>query len=351
MVLDAVKSLPFGDFILAAAIVVASVVASKLFLMLFERAVLRITAKTKTTLDDAILKAVKKPLYIGIILVGVFLAIDSLNFVDVYLDTIRAGFTVIWILLGAYTVSRVLKAFFSWHAKEMATKTATKLDETMMPIIRKILNVFIYAVAFMIILKSFGVEITPLVAGLGIGGLAIALALQDTLANLFSGAFVVSDKIIKVGDYIELEGGVKGYVEEIGWRTTKIRTLPNNLVIIPNLKLASATLTDYSAPTEEMAVVIQVGVDYGSDLEKVEKVTIDVARHIQQTVPGAVKTFEPFIRYHTFGDSNINFSVILRVEKFVDQYLVVHEFIKALKKRYDKEGIEISFPVRKIVQK
>ena len=84
------------------------------------------------------------------------------------------------------------------------------------------------------------------------------------------------------------------------------------------------------------------------DLDKVEKVTIDVAKTIQKTVPGAVKTFEPFIRYHTFGDSNINFSVILRVEKFVDKYLITHEFIKALKARYDKEGIEISWPVRKV---
>ena len=99
-----------------------------------------------------------------------------------------------------------------------------------------------------------------------------------------------------------------------------------------------------------MSVMVQCGVSYGSDLKKVEKVTIDVAGKIQKTVPGAVKTFEPFIRYHTFGDSNINFTVILRVEKFVDRYLVIHEFIKALKESYDKEKIEISWPVRKVYQ-
>ncbi|MBI2579226.1 MAG: mechanosensitive ion channel family protein [Candidatus Aenigmarchaeota archaeon] len=351
MVLEVIKAVPYGDWILAAAIVAVFVVASKLFVIFLERVVLRITSKTKTALDDAILKAVKKPLYIGIILAGVFLAIDSLNYVDIYLDAIKAGFTVIWVLLGAYTASRVLKAFFSWYATEIAQKTKTKLDETMMPIIRKILNVFIYAIALMIILKGFGVEITPLVAGLGIGGLAIALALQDSLANLFSGAFMVSDKIIKAGDFIELEGGIKGFVEEIGWRTTKVRTLPNNLVIIPNSKIANSTITDYSAPIEEMSVVVPVGVAYDSDLGKVEKMTIEVAKDTLKNVAGGKKDFEPFIRYNAFGDSNINFSVILRVEKFVDQYLVVHEFIKALKKRYDEEEIEISFPVRKIVQK
>ncbi|MBI4018517.1 MAG: mechanosensitive ion channel family protein [Candidatus Aenigmarchaeota archaeon] len=350
MVLEQIKAMPYGDLIFAGIIIIASVVFSQAFMIFLGRVVLHVTAKTKTTLDDAILRAIRRPLYIAIILGGIFLAIDSLNYVDPYLDTIKAGFTVVWVLLAAYTVSRIIKEFFDWYAKEIVAKTKTKLDETFMPIIRKMLNFFIYAIALIIILKSFGVEITPLIAGLGIGGLAVALALQDTLSNLFSGTFMVSDKIIKVGDYIEIEGGPKGYVEEIGWRTTKIKTLPNNLVIVPNAKLANSIITDYSAPQDEMAVVIQVGVAYDSDLDKTEKVTIETARQIQKTVTGAIKNFEPFIRYHTFGDSNINFSVILRVEKFVDQYLVTHEFVKALKKRYDKEGIEISFPVRKIVQ-
>ena len=129
---------------------------------------------------------------------------------------------------------------------------------------------------------------------------------------------------------------------------SRIRTLPNTLVIVPNSKIASTIITNDSLPVPEMSVVIQCGVAYSSDLEKVEKVTVDAAKKTQKIVTGAVKGFEPFIRYHTFGDSNINFSIILRVEKFVDKYLVTHEFIKALKKAYDKEGIEISWPVRKI---
>lgn len=118
--------------------------------------------------------------------------------------------------------------------------------------------------------------------------------------------------------------------------------------MVPNSKIAESVIVNNYLPVREMSIVLQCGVAYDSDLEKVEKVTIDIARKIQQTVPGAVKTFEPFIRYHTFGDSNINFSIILRIEEFVDRYLVAHEFIKALKARYDKENIEISWPIRKI---
>ncbi|MFH1774641.1 MAG: mechanosensitive ion channel domain-containing protein, partial [Methanobacteriota archaeon] len=151
---------------------------------------------------------------------------------------------------------------------------------------------------------------------------------------------------IRIGDYIELDTGDKGYVEEIGWRSTRIKTLPNNIVVVPNARLAQSRIINYYLPEEEMAVVLQCGVSYDSGLEKVERVTVEVAREMQKTVPGAVKNFEPFIRYHTFGESNINFSIILRVEKFVDQYLLVHEFVKKLHKRYREEGIEISFPAR-----
>src|SRR3989338_4654827 len=349
MVYEFFSALPYGNYVFAALVVAASIVAAKVAMLIFERTLIRATSKTKTMLDDAIIHAIRKPLYIAVILVGTLFAVDSLNVTDAYIGGIRHVLFVVWVMLGAYALNGIVAALFQWYSAQISAKTATKFDDTISPIIRKILSVFIYAIALMIILKGFGVDITPLVAGLGIGVLAIALALQDTLSNLFSGTFMAPDRAIKSGDFVELENGTKGYVEEIGWRSTKIRTLPNNFVIIPNSKLANSVITDYSAPQDEMAVVVQVGVGYGSDLEKVERVTVDVAKKVQTTVEGAVRDFEPFIRYHTFGDSNINFSVILRVQKYVDQYLMVHEFIKVLKNRYDKEGIEISFQVRKIV--
>ena len=229
-------------------------------------------------------------------------------------------------------------------------KVQKKFEKTPQ-LISKIISVIVYLIAFLMILKHFNIEITPLIATLGVGGLAVGLALQNTLSNFFAGLHIISDRPVNVGDFIELtEGNISGYVEDVGWRSTRIRTLPNTIVIVPNSKLAESIIINDSLPEQEMATLVQCGVAYGSDLKKVEEVTVDVARKIQKTVPGAVKTFDPFIRYHTFGDSNINFSVILRVEKFVDKYLITHEFIKALKERYDKEGIEISWPVRKVYQ-
>ncbi|HUK62273.1 MAG TPA: mechanosensitive ion channel domain-containing protein, partial [Dongiaceae bacterium] len=181
---------------------------------------------------------------------------------------------------------------------------------------------------------------------LGVGSLAVALALQPTLSNLFAGFHITLARRIRIGDFVELETGQQGYVADIGWRSTQIRELPNNLVIVPNARLAEVIVRNYSLPADEQSALVQVGVAYDSDLEQVERITVETAREVQRTVTGAVADFEPFIRYHTFADSSINFSVILRVKEFSDRYLVTHEFVKRLQKRYSASGIRIPFPQR-----
>ena len=150
---------------------------------------------------------------------------------------------------------------------------------------------------------------------------------------------------------MRLETGEEGYVIDITWRNTTIRALPNNIIIVPNSKLASAVIVNYYLPQREMAVLVQVGVSYDSDLEEVERVTVEVAKEVMREVEGGVPEFEPFIRYHTFADFSINFTVILRAREFVGQYLIKHEFIKRLHKRYQQEGIEIPFPIRTVYMK
>jgi small-conductance mechanosensitive channel len=200
----------------------------------------------------------------------------------------------------------------------------------------------------MVILNSLGVSVTAPLAAIGIGGIAIAFALQSTLSDFLSGVYLMADRPVRVGDYIKLESGQEGYVTDIGWRSTKIRELPNNIIVVPNSKLAGAIVTNYYLPEPEMACLVQVGVSYDSDLEKVERVTIDVGKKVLKKVTGGVPEFEPFIRYHTFSDFSINFTVILRVKEYVDKYLLTHEFIKELHKRFKKEGIVIPYPIRTI---
>jgi len=249
------------------------------------------------------------------------------------------GLSVIWIttrLLLSFI--RKLKGRYPWFVQY---ETLT----------RHIVRIVILAIGVLIILDTLGVSITPLIASLGVGGIAIALALQDTLSNFFSGVYLLVDKPIKVGDFVQLESGEEGYIDQIGWRSTRIRALSNKTVVVPNSHMSSSRIINYDLPDPEVAVLVNVGVHYNSDLEHVERVTIETAREIQENIQGAVKGFKPFIRYNTFADSSIIFTTILRARTFVDNYLIKHEFIKILHRRYKKEGIEIPFPIRTVYVK
>jgi small-conductance mechanosensitive channel len=203
-------------------------------------------------------------------------------------------------------------------------------------------------IGLLMLLDTFGISITPILASIGIGSLAVALALQPTLESFFAGVQLVTDRPIRVGDFIRLESGEEGYVDKIGWRTTWIRMLPNNMLIIPNKQLVGSRLLNYYYPSRELSLVIPVGVHYASDLAKVERVTVEVAEEIQRRVPGTVPDHKPFVRFHTMGSSSIDFSVILRAQEFNDTFLMKHAFIKALLARYAQEGIVIPFPITAI---
>ncbi|WP_371681655.1 mechanosensitive ion channel family protein [Chroococcidiopsis sp. TS-821] len=144
---------------------------------------------------------------------------------------------------------------------------------------------------------------------MGIGGLAVALAFQDTLANIFSGLYLLISKQVKTGDYVKLETGQEGYVTDITWRNTTIKELPNSTIIVPNSKLSSAIFTNYCLPAKELSIQVHLGVSYDSDLDRVEQVTLAVAKEVMHDVLGVSNTFEPFIRFHTFGDFSIDFTV------------------------------------------
>jgi small-conductance mechanosensitive channel len=187
-----------------------------------------------------------------------------------------------------------------------------------------------------------------MLTALGVGGLAVALALQEPLANFFAGLFITLAGQIRVGDYVRLDSGQEGYVVDFSWRSTRLRMLANNLVVVPNAKLAQAIVVNHHLPSQDLAVLVDVGVDYGCDLRHVERVAVDVGRDVMRDVTGGVPEFDPFVRYHTFGESSIDFTVILRAKEFVDQYLIKHEFVKRLHARFNEEGIVIPFPIRTI---
>ena len=332
-----------NEYFVAVFIVIIFVIFSKIFSLVFKKYIKKFASKTKTDIDDVIVEILEGPSHFFFIFIGIYIAGKSLSILEIYDNVIRNFFFVGVVIIITLIIVKVIDFLIvKW------LKVNKKFEKTP-KLINGIVNFILYLIGIIIILEHFNIKLTPIIATLGVGALAVGLALQNTLSNFFAGLHIISDKPINVGDFIELEGTqLSGYVEDIGWRSTRIRTLSNNIIVVPNGKLAESIIINNSMPQQEMSTVVQCGISYNDDLNKVEKITVEVAKKIQKNVNGAVKTFDPFIRYHTFGDSNINFSIILRVEKSVDKYLVTHELIKELKKAYDKNKIEISWPVRKI---
>jgi small-conductance mechanosensitive channel len=338
----------YAEYVAVIIILILSLVIAKIVNFIIKKSVLHITAKTKTILDDLLFGAITKPIFLGIFLVGIHMSTGMLSVLAVYANEITFAFTVIYAAFIGWFAVRIINAIITWYANEMAERTKTKADEQFLPIFKKVAYGIIGILIVLWLLGQMGVEITTLIAAMGIGGLAIALAMQDTLSEFFAGAHIILDRPIKIGDYIELDSGDKGTVIDIGWRSTKIENYKKNLVVIPNSKLASSKIINYFAPGHQVGFTVDCGVGYGEDLAKVEKVTLDVAKNVLNRLGVGVKDFEPVVRYQEFGDSNINFKVIMRVKKYSDQFIVKHEFMKELKKRYDKEKIEIAWPIRKV---
>jgi small-conductance mechanosensitive channel len=212
-----------------------------------------------------------------------------------------------------------------------------------------ITRVVVWTIGALVLLDSLGIAITPLLTALGVGGLAVALALQDTLSNLFAGVHILASRKVQPGDFIQLDNGMQGYVVDTNWRNTIIRQLPNNLLVVPNATVASSIVTNFHLPEHELSVTVPVGVSYESDLEYVEQVTVEVGREVMEAVEGGVPGHEPTIRYTGFGGSSINFNVGLRASEVTKQALVTHEFIKRLHRRYQKEDIGFQSPNETIV--
>lgn len=331
-----------GDFMLPFLVILLSVFLGYIVRKIIFTRLSMWAKKTKSRLDDVIIAGIRGPFVIWCILLGIYLAVRVSGLSSELLD---ASINVL-LILTIISVTVALANISTKLIKIYSGKVETALPVTSLT--QNISRIIIFSIGILIILNSLGISITPILATLGVGGLAVALALQDTLSNLFAGFHIIVARQIKVGDYVKLESGEEGYVTDINWRTTKIKTLPNNVVLVPNAKLTQAIITNYYLPDKEMAVLVNLGVHYNSDLKKVEKVTCEVAKEVMQNVPGGIPEFEPFIRYNNFGDFSINLTVILRAKEFVDQYLIKHEFIKRLHECYSKEGIVIPYPIRAI---
>jgi small-conductance mechanosensitive channel len=302
----------------------------------------RIAARTAWTWDDVLVQALSRPLLIAIFASGLVLLERILPLPpewDRAMDILLAACLVLALVLF---VDRACRGVLDRLA------ATTPILEGARGLVQGIVRGIIIGLGLLIFLDSIGISITPILASLGIGSLAVALALKDTLANLFAGIHIIVDKPIEPGHFIRMEGGAEGKVMRVGWRSTWIRSGGSSVVVVPNSKLAESVITNYNLPDPQLETRIELGVHYDSDLAKVERVTLDVAREVQRSESGAAAEYDPRVRFTAFGDSSINLVVLLRASDYDAQGPLRSAFIKRIQERFDREEIRIPFPTRTI---
>ncbi|MGO9231991.1 MAG: mechanosensitive ion channel family protein [Bryobacteraceae bacterium] len=201
----------------------------------------------------------------------------------------------------------------------------------------------------LLLLSAENVQVTPILTALGVGGLAVALAMQDTLSNLFAGFYIAVAGQMRLNDYIKLASGEEGYVADIGWRTTAIRSLGNNLVIVPNSKLAQAIVTNYNLPAQRMSASLQVNVPYDADPDVVERLLVEIATAGANDIPGLLGEPAPSAALDPgFGEFALGFTLSFYIAEFSQQYAVRHQLRKRILRRLREEGIAVPYPTREI---
>ncbi len=303
----------------------------------------RLARRTETPLDNILVDSIKGASVLWCFIFGIYFALASAEVPPTLAKNAGLVLSSLIIMSVTLAAANTLVQFMIHYV------TRTKIDIPITGLSSTIIRIVVLGTGTVVLLGNLGVSITPLVTAMGVGGLAAALAFRSTLANLFSGVHLLIEKPIRVGDYIKLGSGEEGYVIDIGWRTTRIRMLPNNVIILPNEKLAESIITNYNLPERAMSLLIRIGVSYDSDPDHIERILIEETKAAAGEVPGLLEDPPPFVRFIPgFGDFSLDFTLICRVAEFVDQYLVQHELRKRIFRRFKAEGITIPFPIRTI---
>ncbi len=305
----------------------------------------RFTAVTKTDLDDRILKKITPPVSLLVLTAGLFLAVRSLPLPEKVHPVVAGTLFIVNVFILTNISYRSLHELLEWYATRMAERGRGGLDQQLLPLAEKLGILFLIFTALMITLKHFNYDILSFATALGIGSLAIGMAAKDTLAQLISGFTIMIDRPFRIGDRIQLTGGQTGDVADIGLRSTKIRTLDNMLLVIPNSDLCNTTVINQAFPDIRVRGRITIGVGYGSDVEVVKQVLLDIAHELDQVLEDPA----PEAYFTSFGDSALSMTLFFWVAEYSQLFRVTDQVNTLIIKRFREKGIEIPFPIRTVI--
>ena len=306
---------------------------------IFFRLLRRWHRRTSNVVFEVLMESLRGPIIIWALIFGIYFALESASLPprpEYYLSkSLFALWIISFTIMATHFAGAIVRLYGRRNEGEMPATSLTK----------NLAQIGVASIGLAILLRDLGISITPLVTALGVSGLAVALALQDTLGNLFGGFYVTIAGQVRLGDYIKLNSGEEGYIVDISWRSTTLRMLSNNMIIVPNSKLAQAIVTNYNLPEKRMNVQVQVGVSYDSDADHVERVLIETAKAAIGEVPGMAPDGEPTARLIPgFGDSALQFQLNVAINEFAQQYVVQHELRKRILRRFREEKIDMPYP-------
>ncbi|MBC8392920.1 MAG: mechanosensitive ion channel family protein [Deltaproteobacteria bacterium] len=337
--LEVIAQIAPNRYLQALLIIILFYGLAKILDVIFIRVFKRWTEKTKITIDDQILDIFHKPIFVSIMLFGLALSAERLEIPGTFNFLTLAGLKTMAIFIWAVALARFMKLLFRLVSRDESRFTL--IQEHTLPLFNNFLMILVVALAIYFVFLAWNIDVTAWMASAGILGLAISFAAKDTLANLFSGIFIVADAPFKLGDFIVLDSGERGEVTNIGIRSTRLLTRDDVEITVPNSIMGNAKITNEAGgPHEKYRIRVKVGVAYGSDIDKVHKVLLDVAANNTEVC----KTPEPRVRFRAFGNSSLDHELLCWVDKPVLRGRVSHILNTEIYKRFLKEGIEIPFP-------
>ncbi|MBI2649888.1 mechanosensitive ion channel family protein [Candidatus Woesearchaeota archaeon] len=347
MVLELLDKITANKYIHSLIILAVFYAISQLFVFISKKIILRLTKKTKTEIDDLIVANTNKPISLILLLIGIRLAIIPHKIRADILGIIEHVIASLIIVIVTYIAIAVFNIIISNWGKKFASKTESKIDDEVVNLFQKFARITISFIGLIFILDAWGVKVGPLLASLGIAGLAVAFALQTTLGNIFGGISLIIDKSITVDDFIKLDDGTQGFVTDIGLRSTKIKSPDGDLIILPNGKLADSKIYNYHKPLPTTRVTVEFGVKYGSDVEKVKKIVMEQLSSMKDIL----KEPAPQVIFHELGEFSLKFKAFFWVSSLEKKMEAKENVATAIYNALNKNKIGIPFPTRTVYMK
>jgi MscS family membrane protein len=335
-----------GQWALSMGFIIGAFVVAKILYWFATNVVRRFTQKTETKLDDIIIDMIEEPIVVAVTAGGIWYGLSRLTFSDAVNEAIGRGVEIVVILSVTWLIARLLDAFYREYLKPLADKTETDLDDQLLPIVSRGTKIAVWSLGIVVALNNAGYDVGALLAGLGIGGLALAMAAKDTVSNFFGGVTIFTDQPFTINERIKIQG-FDGVIEEIGMRSTRLRTRHGRLVTIPN-SIFAATPVENVSREPSRRIDLNLGLTYDTTSDQMRQ-ALSIIEAIIDEHPGLEN--DKRVSFTEFGDFALNIYVRYFIRKDASIWAARSEVSLAIMEQFEAAGLEMAYPTQTLYTK